>query len=55
MKCEICDIEPATMWVQNQNAWGTIPPIWQSRPIPSCDDCGPRLGYAILAPVTSSR
>ncbi len=49
MKCEICDTQTATMWVQ--------PPKIEQKtmfPIPSCDDCGPQLGYKILAPLTTN-
>ena len=43
MTCEICDSQTATMWVLGPTA-----------PIPSCDDCGPQLGYKILAPLEPS-
>ena len=44
MTCELCNTAPATMWV--------LPvPDWEISPDPqlSCDDCGPQLGYKILA------
>lgn len=54
MTCEICDTQPATMWVEAPKY-----PLQLERghyllsePIPSCDDCGPQLGYKILAPLT---
>ena len=44
MKCEICDVQTATMWVQPPPVLGTsIPPKL------SCPYCGPQLGYKILA------
>lgn len=50
MTCEICDTQTATMWVETP-AWhwpeGAIP--IRTKPILSCDDCGPQLGYKILA------
>ena len=54
MKCEICDEQTATMWVEPN-----IPVILDSTfPFPakqlvSCDDCGPQLGYKVLASLTS--
>ena len=60
MKCEISDEceQTATMWVKvpveyqygsshRSVSAATVAP----RPIVSCDDCGPQLGYAILAPL----
>ena len=62
MTCEICDEQPATMWVQTSCNHGETEPHpdetlstdvvgWchGSKPIPSCDDCGPQAGYKILA------
>ena len=48
MRCEICDEQTATMWVER--------PVLTARLFPpdrvvSCDDCGPQLGYKILAPL----
>ena len=49
MTCEICHTATATMWV--------VAPMFQGRlitpdtPVVSCDDCGPQLGYKILAPL----
>lgn len=40
MKCEICDTATATMWV-----------VGPAELLVSCDDCGPQLGYKILAPL----
>lgn len=52
MKCEICDEQTATMWVEkpallDAATWTTTPFI----ALPSCNDCGPQLGYKILAPL----
>jgi len=63
--CEICDEQTATMWVQptspdsvafppSEKSWvskGLVPPVPKPQPLPSCDDCGPQLGYKILAPL----
>lgn len=65
MKCEICDTQTATMWCQPTSP---IPPssaltrsylmapepVFSSPdPLMSCDDCGPQLGYKVLASLTS--
>jgi len=51
MTCETSEecVQPASMWVQP-------PKIDQKTmfPIPSCVDCGPQLGYKILAPLEPS-
>ena len=62
MKCEICDIQPASMWVQPPLPNSTMVLLTSETeaswlvptPIPSCDDCGPQLGYKILAPLEPS-
>ena len=51
MKCEICDTQTATMWMLAPLS-GTIC-SFQDKPILSCDDCGPQLGYKILASLES--
>ncbi len=54
MMCEICDTQPATMWVEMvrplETPFGDL--TWR-KPVMSCDDCGPRLGYKVLASVVS--
>ncbi len=60
MTCEICDTQTATMWVEKPVtetvllSLGTQPLVSTVTPIPSCDDCGPQLGYKILAPLTAN-
>ena len=56
MTCEIsdeCD-QTATMWVERPTmpwtGWGRT--LFEQ--IVSCDDCGPQLGYKILAPLEPS-
>jgi len=53
MTCEICDIQTATMWVEKVWWVESLARTWR-KPILSCDDCGPQLGYKILAPLTPS-
>ena len=50
MTCEICDTQTATMWVQAPTIRVKAPTV-TNEPIVSCDDCGPQLGYEILAPL----
>ena len=50
MKCEICDVATATMWVQPPPVL-LLGKLWKAKKIPSCDDCGPQAGYKILAPL----
>ena len=55
MTCEICDTATATMWVEK--VWWVEGPGqygFLRLPIPSCDDCGPQLGYVILSPLEPS-
>lgn len=52
MTCEICGTQPATMWVERPSVL-LLGRLWKTKPIPSCDDCGPQLGYKILAPLTA--
>ena len=47
MKCEICDTATATMWMLAPLT-GTIS-SFRDKPILSCGNCGPYLGYKILA------
>ena len=42
MTCEICDDQTAVMWV-----------VGPFELLVSCSDCGPQLGYKILAPLES--
>ena len=62
MKCEICDTQTATMWVEEPRfkvefvdglVEGDAGPVITKRNLPkkvlSCDDCGPQLGYKTLA------
>ncbi len=60
MKCEICDTQPATMWVEGRARKGIVLQQLAThsvlvepapQPIVSCDDCGPQAGYKILAPL----
>ena len=51
MKCEICDTQAATMWVQDEEGWRVGTTVVYEKPLVSCDDCGPQLGYKILAPI----
>ena len=59
MTCEICDTATATMWVEEPvetfiTLFSGLPiAIGMPKLIPSCDDCGPQLGYKILAPLQS--
>ncbi len=55
MKCEICDTQTATMWVEEpitvaREGLGFV----LAKKVLSCDDCGPQLGYKILAPLTTN-
>ncbi len=50
MRCEICNTQTATMWVEAPE----IRAVQPSYKLPSCDDCGPQLGYKILAPLTTN-
>ena len=50
MKCEICGVQPATMWVEPRTTDGNEAKL----PVVSCDDCGPQAGYKILAPLEPS-
>ena len=67
MKCEICGEQTATMWVEAPCKHGETEPHpdetlsvdvvgWCHGPkkVLSCDDCGPQLGYKILAPLTTN-
>ncbi len=56
MKCEICDVQTATMWVQQKSWWikTDFGPLRLTKPVMSCEDCGPQLGYEILAPLTAN-
>ena len=47
MTCELCDTATATRWMLAPLS-GTIC-FFQDKPMLSCDDCGPQLGYKILA------
>ncbi len=52
MTCEICDTQPATMWVEEPidvSREGLM--LSLGKKLLSCDDCGPQLGYKILAPL----
>ena len=51
MKCEICGEQTATMWVEREDVTWTPPRTHQ---LVSCDDCGPQLGYKILAPLVAN-
>ncbi len=55
MKCEICDTQTATMWVEQPavivDEFGIRVVISRSKRVLSCADCGPQLGYKILAPL----
>ncbi len=67
MKCEVCDVQTATMWVERPCQHGIVEAHrhitqiasfqWThtecpgATPIVSCDDCGPQAGYKILAPL----
>ena len=50
MKCEICEEQTATMWVERPYVL-LLGRLWKDKPLPSCDDCGPQAGYKILAPL----
>ena len=54
MKCEVCDTQTATMWVQAPKPESFTSEEWVPAILPSCDDCGPQLGYEILAPTEPS-
>ena len=53
MKCELCDTQPATMWVEEpiavarEGGLGFV----LAKKVLSCSDCGPQLGWEILAPL----
>ena len=49
MTCEICDTQTATMWVEEPIVVARV--FVLAKKILSCDDCGPQLGYKILAPL----
>lgn len=52
MKCEICDTQTATMWVEKPIVIFRADFVdYRYQPLLSCDDCGPQLGYVILAPL----
>ena len=53
MKCEICDEQTATMWVE-QPPFLMFEVILPKTPVLSCDDCGPQAGYKTLAPLTTN-
>ncbi len=50
MKCEICDVAAATNWVEKVT-WDRFA---LTKPIVSCADCGPQVGYKILAPLVAN-
>ena len=51
MRCEICDEQPATIWVQTHLPEAKVSIHDTGQPLVSCSDCGPQLGYEILAPI----
>lgn len=54
MICEICDEQTATMWVEEPIDVACEGLVFSlAKKVLSCDDCGPQLGYKILAPLTS--
>ncbi len=56
MKCEICGVQTATMWVEVpvEYQYGFSPKPLVPKPLVSCDDCGPQAGYKILAPLVAN-
>ena len=55
MTCEICDTATATMWVEEPIEVAREGLVFSlGAKILSCDDCGPQLGYKILAPLDPS-
>ena len=66
MTCEICNQQTATMWCQPTSPFAPAsvlartflmapePVFTAPEPLMSCDDCGPQLGYEILASLTTN-
>jgi len=56
MKCEICDEQTATMWVEKPIEVVREGLMFSlAKKVLSCDDCGPQLGYKVLAPLEPTK